>query len=127
MAQVNVPQVAETQLDSLAYTHKSYPVTFFGESVNSLSRMPPRLDSSAKWREGNTLPYSSRAEPTHIERGYYIADVLHHTSAEPFWYYVIQRKESNGIIDLVKFKTYEQAIARAREVLAQLNQAPTSW
>jgi len=72
------------------------------------------------------LPDSSHPEPTRIERGNYIADVLHHTSAESFWYYVIQRRESNGIIDLVKFKTYEQAIARAQEVLAQLNQAPTS-
>ena len=80
------------------------------------------------------LPDSSHPEPTRIERGNYIADVLHHTSAESFrtsaesfWYYVIQRRESNGVIDLVKFETYEQAIARAQEVLAQLNQAPTSW
>ena len=80
------------------------------------------------------MPDSTHPEPTRIERGNYIADVLHHTSAESFWtsaesfwYYVIQRRESNGIIDLVKFKTYEQAIARAQEVLAQLNQAPTSW
>ena len=80
------------------------------------------------------MPDSSHPEPTRIERGNYIADVLHHTSAESFWtsaesfwYYVIQRRESNGIIDLVKFKTYEQAIARAQEVLAQLNQAATSW
>lgn len=63
--------------------------------------------------------------PTHIERGKYTADVLHHTNAEPFWYYVIQRKESNGIIDLVKFHTYEQALARARKVLTKLNQAAT--
>ena len=73
------------------------------------------------------MPDSNHSEPTHIERGNYTADVLHHTSAEPFWYYVIQRRESNGVIDLVKFETYEQAIARAQEVLAQLNQAPTSW
>ena len=65
--------------------------------------------------------------PTRIEDGSYRADVLRGGKVEPFWYYVIQRKESNGIIDLVKFKTYEQAIARAREVLAQLNQAATSW
>jgi len=70
---------------------------------------------------------ANHPEPTHIELGGYTADVLHHTGAEPFWYYVVQRKESSGVIDLVKFNTYEQAIARAREVLAQLNQAATNW
>jgi hypothetical protein len=66
------------------------------------------------------LPDSNHSEPSHIERGNYTADVLHHTSAEPFWYYVIQRKASNEIIDLVKFNTYEQAIASARAALAKL-------
>ncbi len=66
---------------------------------------------------------SNHPEPTHIELGSYTADVLHHTSVEPFWYYIIQRKESSGIIDLVKFNTCEEAIAGAREMLAKLNQA----
>jgi len=69
------------------------------------------------------LPDSSHPEPTRIERGNYTADVLHHTNAEPFWYYVIQRKNSKEVIDLVKFNSYEGAIARAREVLARLSQA----
>ena len=68
------------------------------------------------------MPDSSHPELTHIERGNYTADVLHHTSVESFWYYVIRRKNSNAVIDLVKFNTYEGAIARAREVLATLNQ-----
>jgi len=68
------------------------------------------------------LPNSSHPEPTHIERGNYTADVLHHTSVESFWYYVIRRKNSNAVIDLVKFNTYEGAIARAQEVLARLSQ-----
>ena len=68
------------------------------------------------------MPNSSHPEPTHIERGNYTADVLHHTSVESFWYYVIRRKNSNAVIDLVKFNTYEGAIASAREVLATLNQ-----
>ena len=79
------------------------------------------------------MPDSSHPEPTRIERGNYIADVLHHTSAESFWtsaesfwYYVIQRKNSNEVIDLVKFNTYEGAIARAQEVLARLSQAAKS-
>jgi hypothetical protein len=74
-------------------------------------------------RERNTLPDAIHPEPIHMEGGNYTADVLHHTNAEPFWYYVIHRKDSNGVIDRVKFNTYKQAIARAREVLARLNQA----
>ena len=69
---------------------------------------------------------SNHLEPTHIEQGNYTADVLHHTSAEPFWYYVVQRKKSSGVIDLVKFNTYEEAIAGAREILAKLSQAAAS-
>jgi len=72
------------------------------------------------------LPNSSQPEPTHIERGNYTADVLHHTSAQSFWYYVIRRKNSNAVIDLVKFNTYEGAIARAQEVLARLSQPAKS-
>lgn len=72
------------------------------------------------------MPDSIHPEPTHIEQGNYTADVLHHTSAEPFWYYVIQRKESNGVIDLMKFNTYEQAIASAQEALVQLNRFRTT-
>jgi len=84
--------------------------------------MRSRSSILSKAAERNTVPNSSQPEPTHIERGYYIADVLHHTNAEPFWYYVVRRKESGGVIDLVKFNTYELAIAGARETLAKLNQ-----
>jgi len=51
------------------------------------------------------LSDSNHPEPTHIDLGSYTADVLHHTSAEPFWYYVVQRKESSEVIDLVRFNT----------------------
>jgi hypothetical protein len=67
------------------------------------------------------LSDSDHPEPSHIELGSYTADVLHHTSAEPFWYYVIKRKDSSRVIDLVRFKTYEQPIAGAREILAKLS------
>ena len=69
---------------------------------------------------------SNHPEPTHIELGGYTADVLHHTSAEPFWYYVIKRKDSSRVIDLVRFKTYEQAIAGARQMLARLTRTAAS-
>jgi hypothetical protein len=63
------------------------------------------------------LSGSNHPEPTHIELGNYTADVLHHATAKPFWYYVVQRKESSGVIDLVRFDTYEQGNCRcARNV-----------
>jgi hypothetical protein len=83
-------------------------------SQHSLSPICPSRVSFLGKAEGHK-------KPTRIERGNYTADVLHHTSAESLWYYVIQRKDSNEVIDLVKFNTYEQAIARVREVLATLN------
>ncbi|HZP24506.1 MAG TPA: hypothetical protein VFB04_13730 [Terriglobales bacterium] len=61
----------------------------------------------------------------HIERGNYTADVLHHTGPEPFWYYVVQRKDSNAVIDLVKFESYEQAITASQNVLEKLNRVIT--
>jgi hypothetical protein len=61
--------------------------------------------------------------PTRIERGNYTADVLHGGNPEPFWYYLIQRKNSKRIINLVKSTTFEEAISAAREVLEKLNRA----
>ena len=69
---------------------------------------------------------SNHPEPTHIERGDYIADVLQGSTAYRFWYYIIQRKGSKEIIDLVKFDSYEQAIASAQALLAKLNRAATT-
>ena len=66
------------------------------------------------------MPNSGR-QPSRIERGNYIAEVLHHTSADSFWYYIIRRKDSSGVIDLVRFDSYEQAIAEARQALQELN------
>ena len=69
------------------------------------------------------MPDSDAAEPTRLERGNYIADVLHHTSVESFWYYIIQRRGSREVIDLVKCDSYEQAIAASQQVLEKLNVA----
>ena len=60
----------------------------------------------------------------HIERGSYVVEILEgNNSAELFWYYVIQRKGSNEVIDLVKFESPEQAIEGARAALERLNRA----
>ena len=61
--------------------------------------------------------------PCRIERSSYLADVLQAGDAEPFWYYVIQRKGSNEVIDLVKFDTYEQALEAATQMLVKMNAA----
>ena len=61
--------------------------------------------------------------PSRIERGRYVAEVLQGGSKEPFWYYLIRRKDSNEIIDLVKFESYEQAMEMAQKALARLNLA----
>ena len=67
------------------------------------------------------MPDFGRRQSSRIERGNYIAEVLHHTSVDSFWYYIIRRKDSSGVIDLVKFNSYEQAIAQARQALQKLN------
>lgn len=60
--------------------------------------------------------------PSRMERGNYLVEVLQGSdTAEQFWYYVVQRKGSNEIIDLVKFDTYEEAMESARQVLATMN------
>lgn len=66
---------------------------------------------------------SNHSIPCRIERGSYLVDVLQAGIEEPFWYYVIQRKESDQIIDLVKFNNYEQALEAATEMLARMNEA----
>ena len=67
------------------------------------------------------MPDFGRRQSSRIERGNYIAEVLHHTSVDSFWYYIIRRKDSSGVIDLVKFNSYGQAIAQARQALQKLN------
>ena len=61
------------------------------------------------------------ANPTRIAIGNYRADVLQGGTVERFWYYVIQRKDSNKIIDLAKFESYEQAMEAARKILDEMN------
>ena len=58
-----------------------------------------------------------------IERGEYIAEVLSGNGPEPFWYYVVQRRGSSEILDLVKFEKYEDAHQEARQALARLHRA----
>lgn len=66
-------------------------------------------------------------QPSRIERGNYSVEVLQGSdTAERFWYYVVQRKGSNEILDLVKFDTYEEAMESARQVLATMNRGSPS-
>jgi hypothetical protein len=63
-------------------------------------------------------------QPTRMEQGNYLADVLRHTSdTEQFWYYLIQRRGSNEILDLVKSANYEEAMEAARQALARMQRA----
>jgi hypothetical protein len=69
------------------------------------------------------MPDSSH-QPLRIEQGNYLADVLRHTSdTNQFWYYLIQRKGSNEIIDLVKADTYEGAVEAATQALGRMQRA----
>lgn len=64
------------------------------------------------------------SEQTRLEQGNYFADILQAANAtEEFWYYIIQRIGSNGIVDLVKFNTKEEAIEAAQKALSRLNNA----
>ena len=65
----------------------------------------------------------SGESPSRIEQGSYRAEILQGSSAEPFWYYVIQRNGSQEIIDLMKFDSRDRAIEAAQLVLQRLNQA----
>ena len=64
--------------------------------------------------------------PTHIENGSYRADVLRGGTIDPFWYYVIRRKDSLEITYIAKFDNYEQAMEAARETLAKMNAKATA-
>jgi len=58
-----------------------------------------------------------------VEGSDYVAEVLQGNSPEPFWYYVLQRKGSSEILDLMKFKDYEDAIKAARQAVARMSRA----
>jgi hypothetical protein len=60
-------------------------------------------------------------DPSRIESGKYQADVQRGGNVEPFWYYIIRRKDSNEIIHLAKFETHDEAMEAARRVLARMN------
>jgi hypothetical protein len=69
----------------------------------------------------------SKSKQTRIENDTCLADILQATKdSEPFWYYIIQRKGSNGIIDLVKFPTEQEAIEAARRALARFSKAASA-
>ena len=64
---------------------------------------------------------------TRLERGDYFADVLEgNDGKEPFWYYILQRKGSNQIIDLMKFDAQEAAFQAAGKALASFGRPPTA-
>ena len=44
-------------------------------------------------------------------------------AAEPFWYYVLQRKDSPEILDLAKYESFEQAIEGAKSAVAAMHRA----
>ena len=75
---------------------------------------------------GALLPDTIPPIPCRIERGNYLADILQGSSAKPFWYYIVQRKGSAEIIDLVKFDTYEQALEAATQILVKMDQSPSA-
>jgi len=58
-----------------------------------------------------------------VESSHYVAEVLQGNSPEPFWYYILQRKGSSEILDLMKFKDYEDAIKAARQAVARMSRA----
>lgn len=63
----------------------------------------------------------SSHDPTRIEIGKYQADVLRAGTVEPFWYYLIRRKDSNEIINIGKFETRKEAMEAAQKILARMN------
>ncbi|HWY70449.1 MAG TPA: hypothetical protein VNX88_17410 [Terriglobales bacterium] len=66
------------------------------------------------------MPDSGQPQPSSYQLGNYTAHVLHHTSVESFWYYIIERMGSNAVIDLVKCASYEQAMVLSQQVLERL-------
>jgi len=58
-----------------------------------------------------------------IEHGEYMAEVLQGNGPDPFWYYILQRKDSSEILDLMKFEKYEDASEGARRALVRLHRA----
>ena len=67
---------------------------------------------------------TDNAKVTRIERGDYLAELLQsNNKAEPFWYYVLQRKDSPEILHLDKYETFEEAIEAANLALARLKSA----
>jgi len=59
-----------------------------------------------------------------IENADYVAEVLRASGRDPFWYYVLQRKGSSEILDIMKFENYEDASeGGARQALARLHRA----
>jgi len=62
-----------------------------------------------------------------IENGDYIAEVLHGNRPEPFWYYVVRRKSSGEVLDLIRFEKYEDAVAGARKAITEMPWAARAY
>jgi len=72
-------------------------------------------------------PDASDSMPSRVEPNNYVAEVLQAGTTETFWYYTIRRKNSNEILGIAKFETYDQALTAAREALARLNRAAAAF
>jgi hypothetical protein len=71
-----------------------------------------------------TLPDSIHIPHASIESGDYVAEVLRGSNtAEPFWYYVLQRKDSPEILDLAKYNTFQEALEGANQAVAKMHSA----
>jgi len=81
----------------------------------------PRETKRQPLKEGSRM--RDDANGPRIEHGDYIAEVLRANGPDPFWYYVLQRKGSSEILDLMKFEKYEDASEGARRALARLHRA----
>jgi hypothetical protein len=58
-------------------------------------------------------------DPMRIENGKYQADVQRGGTVEPFWYYLIRRKDSNEIINIGKFENSERSDGRGTKDTGQ--------
>jgi|SRR5215469_2142957 len=91
--------------------------------ATNLERFTPKVPQQVEG--GCNVPGSVHdPERTHIQQGDYTAEVLQGNNvAEPFWYYVLQRKDSPEILDLAKYNTFDEAIEGAKLAVGRMQQA----
>jgi hypothetical protein len=69
----------------------------------------------------------SRPDKIQLTKGNYVADVLFSSLSTPPWYYVVQRADSDRVIDLARFETQAQAREAALQTLDRLNEAVSEF